>query len=126
MLIPTNMILLDAIYINNSGGLRLLDYLIKTLLKKDVEFFLLADARVKGRYDSLRVVEYMVATLQNRKCFYKLHKEDFSAVLCFGNVPPPLKMKVPVYTYFHNVNRLNVTIYHSKKKVILSWMKRIY
>ena len=119
-------ILIDSLYINNSGGLRLLDYLVRTLECKKIDFFLLADARTRGKFDTIRHVEYMDASLRNRGAFYKLHAKDFSNVLCFGNVPPPINLEVPVYTYFHNVNRLDVKVNYSFKKKVLSWMKRSY
>ena len=33
------MVLIDALYINNSGGFRLLDYLVRELIRRNVDFF---------------------------------------------------------------------------------------
>ena len=120
------MILIDSLYINNSGGLRLLKYLINTLHNCDFDFYLLADQRTEGLFDAERNIEYMEASIWKRTFFYYKHKNEFTSVLCFGNVPPPIKLRIPVYTYFHNVNRLNVTVNYSKKNILLSWLKRAY
>ena len=120
------MILVDALYINISGGLVLLRYLVETLQKKKAEFFLLADARVGDEFMELPHVEHIMANLSNRSGFYRKHKGEFSSVFCFGNVPPPVKLKVPVYTYFHNVNMLTLADCCSGKQRLLFWLKRTY
>ena len=118
------MLLIDSLYINNSGGVRLLEYLVATLSKRDTAFFLLADYRCQSRFDNLRHVRYMKASLWERKRFYKHCGKRFSAVLCFGNIPAPIKMHVPVYTYFHNVNLLTLAEAKTMKKVVIAWLKR--
>ena len=118
------MVLIDSLYINNSGGFRLLDYLVRELIKRDVQFFLLADDRCRGKLDFYRKVMYMNASLKNRKLFYLQHRNDFSSVLCFGNIPAPIKMNVPVYTYFHNVNLLTLAEANTTKQKIIAWLKR--
>lgn len=64
------MILIDSLYINNSGGLRLLEYLISELEQRDAIFYLLADSRCKGKFDDCQHVEYMDASMKNRRHFY--------------------------------------------------------
>lgn len=118
------MLLIDSLYINNSGGLRLLEYLLAELQKKDVHFYLLADARCHGRFDSCKHVRYMNASLWERKKFYKAEARRFSSVLCFGNIPAPIKLGVPVYTYFHNINLLTLGEARSKKERLIMWLKR--
>ena len=120
------MILIDALYINMGGALGLLRYLVETLREKKVDFFLLADARVGDEFMGLPHVERLTASLSNRSYFYKKHKEDFESVFCFGNVPPPVKLTVPVYTYFHNVNMLTLANCRSRKQRLLFWLKREY
>lgn len=120
------MILLDALYINYGGALSLLRYLIETLLDKDVEFYLLADDRCRGQFDSLGHIEYRRASLSQRKDFYKHHENDYTSVFCFGNVPPPIRLKVPVYTYFHNINMLTLTDCRDRKQLLKFWLKRAY
>lgn len=118
------MLLIDSLYINNSGGLRLLEYLITTLNIRKVDFYLLADWRCHGRFDHCKHVRYMKATLWDRKKFYEAKASTFSIVFCFGNIPAPVKMQVPVYTYFHNINLLTLSEAHSKKALLAMWLKR--
>lgn len=118
------MLLVDSIYINDSGGFQLLNYLISTLIEKNVDFFLLADMRCEGKFDNCRSVNYMKASLWGRKRFYKAHKDSFSSVLCFGNIPAPIKMKVPVFTYYHNINYLTLKGLASKMVTLKSLAKR--
>jgi len=120
------MLLIDSIYVNYGGALGLLKYLVETLEVQKTDFFLLADARCKGVFDYLPHVEYQNASEKVRRSFYKSHKEDFSAVFCFGNVPPAIRLKIPVYTYFHNVNMLTLQNCRDKKQMMKFWMKRIY
>lgn len=118
------MLLIDSLYINSSGGLRLLEYLVARLNEKDIPFFLLADKRCVGLFDNCRHVRYMKASLWRRKYFYMANASLFSSVLCFGNIPAPIKLRVPVYTYFHNINLLTLTEAHSLKEKIVMWLKR--
>jgi glycosyltransferase involved in cell wall biosynthesis len=105
------MTLLDALHINNSGGKVLLDYLVAQLHASGRDVFYLLDERVKGAYSFLPEgrVEYLQAGLYTRYLFYRAQGNHFSKVLCFGNIPPPVRLSCPVYTYFHNVLYLNVS-----------------
>ena len=118
------MILIDSLYINNSGGLRILEYLVAELQKRNVDFYLLADARCYGHFDSCKHVSYMNASLWGRKNFYRTKINQFSAVLCFGNIPVPIKHSVPVYTYFHNINLLTLSEALNFREKITMWLKR--
>lgn len=117
-------ILLDALYINESGGLRLLEYLVNELLARDLSFHLIADNRCKGVFDTLPSIEYKDASLKNRKAIYNSDLSNFTTVLCFGNIPPLVKLDIPVYTYFHNINLLTLAEAHSAKVKVVSWLKR--
>lgn len=120
------MILIDALYINYGGALSLLRYLVETLLEKKVDFYLLADDRCCREFDTLAQIEYRRASLSERRSFYKDHMDDYASVFCFGNVPPPFRLKVPVYTYFHNINMLTLTDCRDKKQLIKFWLKRAF
>lgn len=120
------MLLLDSLYINNSGGFHLLDYLLKKLIERQVDFYLLADARCQGRLDYCPRVEYLKANTINRLIFYQKHKTDFTSVFCFGNIPAPIKLTVPVYTYFHNINLLTLAEAKGRKAKAIAWLKRSY
>ena len=119
------MILIDSLYINNSGGLRLLDYLVRRLNEKAIPFFLLADIRCLGKFDYCKHVRYVKASLYKRKLFYKENGSMFSSVLCFGNIPAPVQLEVPVYTYFHNINLLTLSEASSIKELLVMWLKRL-
>lgn len=118
------MILIDSLYINNSGGLRLLEYLVKELSTRNIPFHLLADIRCKGIFDSLHSVEYMTASMRNRAKWYSGDMSIYSSVLCFGNIPVPRKLNIPVYTYFHNINLLTLKEAHGILSKVISWLKR--
>ena len=118
------MVLIDSLYINNSGGLQLLEYLVSELQRKGVDFYLLADMRCSGKFDNCKHVRYMKASLWNRKKFYKMEVGRLGSVLCFGNIPPPIKLDVPVYTYFHNINLLTLAEAQSPVVWVKSWLKR--
>lgn len=118
------MILVDSLYINDSGGFQLLKYLILSLIERKLDFILLADLRCEGKFDNCNSVIYMKASLLERKRFYSLHSDSFSSVLCFGNIPAPIRLKVPTFTYFHNINYLTLKGLPSKRVVALSWAKR--
>ena len=98
------MVLVDGLYINKGGGAVLLQYLIEKVLehpKKD-DFFFLLDPRFD--IPTGLTTNYVVIPnkLSERIKFYRQHRKDYSKVFCFANTPPPLKLKVPVYTYSHN------------------------
>lgn len=98
------MILVDAVYINNSGGLTLLKYFIQKLSKKKIKIHYLLDKRVIDliEIDKSRVT-FISNSILRRHLFYVKKRSIFSQVFCFGNLPPTLKLKAKVYTYFHNV-----------------------
>jgi glycosyltransferase involved in cell wall biosynthesis len=98
-------LLIDALYINNSGGLMLLKYLVEKALelKKEGVYFLI-DSRCESVFELIPAEQktVMKPSLSARKTFYNNRLTHFSGVLCFGNIPPPFRLKVPVYTYLHN------------------------
>lgn len=122
------MILIDSLYINMGGGKVLLDYLCSRMIARGVTFTLLRDSRCGNlRCDGeIRNVIVMKAGLRERKAFYRKHREDYSAVLCFGNVPPPIRLNVPVYTYFHNINLLTLRNCASRMQRLKFALKRSY
>lgn len=97
-------VLLDAIFINNSGGKVLLDYLIEEIIKREIDVYFLLDLRLQEEYPSIpkEKVTYLPNSLLKRHNFYKKHSGELQKVLCFGNVPPTLRLDAKVFTYFHN------------------------
>jgi glycosyltransferase involved in cell wall biosynthesis len=104
------MVLIDSMYINNSGGKVLLDYLVETLERECTDCFYLFDDRCKNDFkfipDAKKV--FLKASLIRRHHFFTKNKNKFSKVLCFGNVPPTIKLNIPVYTYFHQLLFLDI------------------
>lgn len=118
-------ILIDSIYVNCGGALSLLQYLVNTLQERKIDFYLLSDKRCDGLFDFCEV-KYMSPKIMDRKNFYKHHRDEFHSVLCFGNVPPPISLRIPVYTYFHNINLLTLADCRDRKQRFLYWLKRSY
>ena len=116
------MLLIDSLYINNSGGLSLLNYLIEEIEKTDLDVVYLIDIRNKTNYNHLkeeRVIR-LKANLKNRNEFYQSEQSKFKKVLCFGNIAPPFKLSnVTVYTYLHQYFYLDSST--SKK----SWFSKL-
>lgn len=121
-------ILIDALHINMGGGLMILNHLINNLVIANIDFVLLKDERCPKLESEYKVEKLIVlpATHSSRKKFYKNHKNDFRKVLCFGNIPPTIKLDVPVYTYFHNVSLLKIPKDYPIKSKFLSLLKRLY
>lgn len=105
------MILIDSIYINDSGGKILLDYLIVMLEKKEIKVHYLLDSRVIHNHPEIinNKVTYLESGVLKRYAFYKENRDAFSKVLCFGNLPPFLKLNAEVFTYFHQSLFLKVS-----------------
>ena len=128
------MLLIDAIYINTGGGKILLDYLIEELEKTDEQIFYLLDKRIeKKKYivKSTNVILYLKSGFFDRINFYKKNKNKFSKVFCFGNIPPPIKLKSDVLTYFQNINYISYSkkdfslknrfLFFLKRKILSLW-----
>jgi glycosyltransferase involved in cell wall biosynthesis len=97
------MVLVDSAYINNGGGLILLEYLIDVLEKNNIPVFYIFDERCKESFKQIPAARKFVmkASLYNRWKFYRNHNNKFTKVFCFGNIPPPIQLEAKVYTYFH-------------------------
>lgn len=125
------MILIDALYIHNSGGKTLLITLIKELLnQKSQKFWFLLDSRldktfIKSLATNQKTV--VVASEFKRRRFYLRKQNMFTSIFCFANVPPPIKIKKKVIIYFQNDLILNPKKgqLDLKSKFILA-LKRIY
>lgn len=110
MALQNKKLLLDAVFINNSGGYVLLEYLINEFEKADISIVYLLDYRVRDK--DLKVkksnkVIYLKNSLIRRFLFYYFNRNSFSKILCFGNIPPSIKINALVYTYFHQLNYLS-------------------
>lgn len=121
-------ILIDALRINMGGGLSLLNYLVSSLLKRNVDFVLLKDFRCPTLNDEIKLRDMRIMRPDDsiRKRFYENHGNDFHSVLCFGNVPPPIKIRPKVIVYYHNVSLLKIPKDYSLKWKLLSKLKQLY
>ena len=119
-------ILIDALYINSGGGLSIFKRLVDSLKETNVDFILIRDERCPklASEDAAREVIVMPPSLKIRHRYYKAHRNDFHSVLCFGNVPPTVKMPCKVHTYFHNLSVLKTPPTYSTKRKFLFFLKR--
>lgn len=124
------MLLIDALYINNSGGKILLDYLISELEKTQEPIHYLLDLRIQNNHPTIKSsnkVTYSKASLLKRHFFYRKNEKTFNKVFCFGNLPPTLKLEVPVYTYFHQKLFLQIPDELSfSQKMVLGLKSKIF
>ncbi len=122
------MLLIDALYINNSGGLELLKYLIENIELKRIPVFYLLDNRCSKEFDYIDEGKKIVTkpSIYNRIKVYKSINYKFEKVLCFGNVPPPVKMNATVYTYFHNIFLMLIPDDYTLKHKFSNYIKRFY
>lgn len=122
-----NRVLFDAVYVNNSGGLILLKYLVRELIKQNADVFFLLDERIR-QYNLVNNgnVEYVVGSEKNRKSFYYTRGGEFEVVFTFGNIPPTRRLKATVYTYFQNVTLFNLPSQVSLLQRPKWLMKRYY
>lgn len=105
------MVLIDGLYINNSGGLMLLKYLVEEAEKGlEMQVFYLLDQRAEEHFTLLNKKKciFIKASLSSRKKFYKEEGDKFYVVFCFGNLPPSIRLKATVYTYVHNLLFLDI------------------
>ncbi len=121
-------ILIDALHINMGGALMILNYLIDHLINRHINFVLLKDIRcpqLRSEHE-IKNIEIMASSIRERNRYYKRHKKDFSTVLCLGNIPPCIKMDVPVHTYIHNVSLLKIPKDNPLFIKLLNYLKRAY
>ena len=120
------MLLVDTLYLTSPGGIVLLKYLQKNLSEKGINAYYLIDKRIENNFSQCPTIEksFLESSMKNRKQFYLEHKNDFSKILCFSNIPPPIPLIVPVYTFFHNVLLLQDCSYLPIKSRIFTFLKR--
>lgn len=125
---PTKPILIDALYINMGGGLMILNHLVSNLVAENVDFVLLKDSRCPLLRDESKISETIVLppSIRKHRKFYVERRNDFRAVVCFGNIPPAIRLNVPVHTYFHNVSLLKIPTGYTTKAKVLSFLKRTH
>ena len=126
------MTLIDAVYINNGGGKILLEYLITELENHDIDVTYLLDERYSGILPKNNKILRLKPSLYERHIFYLRNKNTFKKILCFGNIPPTVKMNSTVFTYFHqflflinpNINNPKFWVLIHLKKIIIKYFKK--
>jgi len=106
------MVLIDALHINTGGGKAMLDYLVYKLELQDIKCYYLFDYRIKNNTYKIKPsneVVYIKAGLWNRFIFYYTNRKKFKSIFCLANIPPSLKIKCKVITYFHSVQYFSLT-----------------
>jgi glycosyltransferase involved in cell wall biosynthesis len=101
------MLLIDALYIHESGGKALLGYFIEKLIEQRKDFFILFDKRLTSSFlNQLSPNQYQLVTASegNRKQVYQSISNRATTIFCFANVPPPIHIQnSTVFIYFQNV-----------------------
>ncbi|WP_336686223.1 glycosyltransferase [Chryseobacterium bernardetii] len=121
------MLLIDALYINNGGGKVLLDYLVQNLVDHQLEVFYLFDERCLNDFNFIPSNRklYLKASLSSRHTFYKNNFQKFTKVFCFGNLPPTIRLNIPVYTYLQQKLYLNIPKEFSLSQKLLLRIKSL-
>ncbi len=101
------MLLIDAVYIHESGGKVLLEYLVAELKKKDCSFYLLLDNRLESKVANIIADTsflFVAPGERSRKTFYRKLPGEIDTVFCFANVPPPIRLhNIRVFVFMQNV-----------------------
>lgn len=128
----TKYFLIDSVYINSGGGLNILNEIIKNLEKKRLinKCFFLLDKRLEINKICIDLYSnycFIEPNEKNRKNFYYEKSKYINSVLCLANVPPPIKIYLPVYIYFHNDLFLRPWSTHLElKNKALNFLKKLY
>lgn len=104
------MLLVDSVYVNNGGGLVLLKYLVDYFEKESKNVFYLFDERTETYFTHIPVSrkKFIANSLVRRHFFYLRNRNLFDSVLCFGNIPPTIRLKSKVLVYFHQLLFLEI------------------
>lgn len=121
-------ILIDALHINISGGLMILNHFVNRLVKRKVDFVLLRDERCPQLESEVGAKDVFVLSCdkKTRKSFYVAHEDDYRTVFCMGNIPPYIKLKCPVHTFFHNVSMLKLPKDYKVSLKLKTLLKRMF
>ncbi|WP_180079896.1 MULTISPECIES: glycosyltransferase [unclassified Acinetobacter] len=117
--------LIDSCYINDGGGFVLLKYLISYLEKNKLNVFYLLDSRCEKDFLNLKNCSFINASMIERYKFYSKIDNDFDSILCFGNVPPPVRVNAKTVIYFHQPLFLSIPENFSLKNKIIYKLKQM-
>ena len=104
-----------------------MDYLVEVIEKSEFEAYYLFDERCKTSYNTVppNRKEYLTPSIYKRHSFYKKNKNKFDKVFCFGNLPPTIRLRSIVYTYYHNVLTLDFPKSHPFKAKVKNTFKQL-
>ena len=103
------MILIDSIYIHSYGGLNVLRAFVKGLSNSGInktKFHFLIDNRIYiDNIEELKMYKTnkVKSNHFSRKKVYESIFKNYDKIICLSNIPPPIKIDVEVYIYFHNL-----------------------
>ena len=121
--------IIDFVYINSPGGLVLskivLDFLIKLKILDEIEVLL--DKRNFNNYYNYPIKKIIINKSEiSRYRYYFKNRKLINSVLCFANVPPPIRIKANTLVYFHNeifINSRNLNFPLFEKLIFkLKWI----
>ncbi|MFL2603735.1 MAG: glycosyltransferase [Flavobacteriaceae bacterium] len=99
------MTLIDFTYINSHGGLNIAQYVLEYLREREDynDFLILLDKRNFLKLKTYNLKYNVIYKNEiSRFIFYLKYKTSFDSMICFANVPPPIKQNIKVKVYFHN------------------------
>lgn len=120
------MLLVDAVFINNGGGLVLLRYLVEYFEAEFNDVFYLFDERTKLYFENIPDTrkKFISNSIVERHNFYIMNKSTFKSVFCFGNLPPTINLNAKVLVYFHQLLFLNIPKNFSFKNKFIYFLKQ--
>ncbi len=120
------MFLIDSVYINNGGGLVLLKNLLDFLNSQFKDIYYLFDKRTEAVFQEIPVEnkKFISNSMLERHFFYQKNKDKFDKVICFGNLPPTIRLKAKVLVYFHQKLFLEIPVDVSLKNKFLYKIKQ--
>jgi hypothetical protein len=124
------MILVDLVFINSNGGIILARQVVEHIstLKSKNKFLILCDIRNNLSFELSKLKYEVIKNSElSRFLFYKKHHAKFEKILCFANVPPPIKINKKVFIYFHNeliLNNSNSNFNYSERLIFN--LKKLY
>lgn len=103
------MWLLDASQINVGGAVSILKMVLAELESQSIDYLVIRDKRLPdGILDTQHSYTPSHSILKRKATYRKLIKDyQIERVVSLISIPPPMKLNVPVHTYFHNVNLLS-------------------
>ncbi|WP_256011185.1 glycosyltransferase [Desertivirga xinjiangensis] len=126
------MLLIDATYINQSGGKVLLEYFVEAIKSQGKEFHILLDGRltISSNNEKLFDSYSITSNEKDRARFYKALPVGITTIFCFANVPPPTSIQgLKVYILFHNtliLSPVKEKNAYSLKQKLLFLLRRYY